>query len=455
MSLAALEVIRLRFTRQLSSLLSIMSTASLTPKSLYVRFLLIILLPMILVQVLAVYMFYERHWSSMTRNLNSALAGEVALLVHRYRTAPGAERREIISNAERFTQVRIEQTTNASPSPEHAPAYDDLQEVLAEYIPFETSIRQTNDGEEVLISIALPTETLNIYASRKRLANSSTYIYIMWITISALLLSIVAVLFLKNQLKSIVKLTEAAEAFGKGQELPDFKPTGAIEIRRAALAFIEMRERIKRLLQRRTEMLAGISHDLRTPLTRIQLQAELLEQNEDVQSMREDIDEMLKMLQAYLDYVRGENSEKPLEDTTAEIHLPDYLQAICANYRQMGHQVSLTHADPITLSLYPNSFKRALNNILDNAVFHADDVRIRAELNGEHALRITIEDNGGGIPAEKWDAVFQPFTRLDDKPGGVGLGLAVSRDIIHQHGGEIWLDHGELSGACFVIELPR
>lgn len=391
----------------------------------------------------------------MTRNLNSALAGEVALLVHRYRSANAEERADVIADAERFTQVRIETASIEAAPPKHSAAYNDLQDALLEYMPFDTAIKQTSSGGEVLIAVSLQDETLQVYASHKRLANSSTYIYIMWITISALLLSIIAILFLKNQLKSIVKLTEAAEAFGKGRELPDFKPCGASEIRRASMAFIEMRERIKRLLQRRTEMLAGISHDLRTPLTRIQLQAELLEQTDDVKSMREDIDEMLRMLEAYLDYVRGENSEKPLEDTSADVRLRDYLQSICDSYQQLGHHIQLMHVDEITLPLYPNSFKRALGNLLDNAAFHSDEIQISAEAYGEHTIRITVEDNGPGIATDKWDAVFQPFTRLDDKPGGVGLGLAVARDIVHQHGGEIWLDHGQLGGACFVIELPR
>ncbi len=430
------------------------------PRSLYGRFLMIIILPTVLAQMVAVYMFYERHWSSMARNMSSALSQEIAYVVHRLEDTPGTGQERMLHNARTDLGITIaREGSDALFAPgmkNDPPPYNE---------DFETYIHQQlgdgiavafaypeNDNDYIYLRAVLPdNHTIYITAPRKRLANPSTYIFILWMTGTASLLLFVSVMFLKNQVRSIVRLTEAAEKFGTGQDLPDFKPTGAQEVRRAAIAFIEMRERIKRLLTRRTQMLAAVSHDLRTPLTRMRLQLELLKDKKTA-SLKDDLTEMEKMLEGYLDFARGESDAK-----TEEINLARFVEGIVAGYPQEKSRI--TSAIPPALSLRGQSFalKRCFCNLIENALRYAPHLWISTEPAG-NMIAVLLDDDGAGIPYAEQENVFQPFYRLERSrnaaTGGVGLGLSIVRDILHRHGGDIRLETSPRGGLRVRMTLP-
>lgn len=321
--------------------------------------------------------------------------------------------------------------------------------------PFTISTAQNEKEEEFyIVRIDLGDRLLRIKFSDKRLSNSSTYIFILWMVGSAALLLIISILFLYNQIKFISMLASAASAFGKGQEIEDFRPRGALEVRQAALAFIKMQERIKRQTQQRTAMLAGISHDLRTPLTRMKLQLAMLAKGEEIENLSSDIDEMEKMIEGYINFAKGEESEE-----SREIKLSSLLESTADNYRRQGKRLDL-RADKKKerpLKLRENAIRRMLGNIIDNAFRYGKIVHITLENAGNSAL-IFIDDNGPGIPEEMRDEVFRPFFRLDasrnSETGGTGLGLAIARDIIHAHGGDIKLDESPMGGLRVIVRLP-
>lgn len=429
---------------------------NIAPRSLYGRFLLIILLPTVLAQAIAVYMFYERHWSSMTRNLASALSGEVAYIAYRVEHT-GPEDYPALFNAVKG-HLDIEATFTGNDGYFSVPA-----EPPADYIYFERYTRERL-GADAAFAYRLGDERLHVRIplqdgrklylniSRKRLANPTTYIFVLWMTGSSALLLIISVLFLRNQVRSIVRLTQAAEHFGRGQDMPDFKPQGAKEVRRAAIAFIEMRERIKRLLTRRTQMLAGVSHDLRTPLTRMRLQLELMLNTKGTKALKEDVAEMEKMLEGYLDFARGESGE-----IAEDIELCGFLNRIITGYPNDARRITNEIAVETHVHGQPSGLKRVLGNLIENGLRYAGNVWISAELQDKH-LYIHVEDDGPGIQEAERDNVFQPFYRLEKSrnaaTGGVGLGLSIARDIAHLHGGEITLGHSAHGGLKASLALP-
>lgn len=428
----------------------------LAPRSLYARFLLIIIIPTVLVQLVATYMFYERHWSNMSRYLSSSLSGEIALIVDGLKNVPREEYGQIFIAARDYMGLAIIFKDGAKlPETKTEEKYTLLEEGLKKYLSYPFAIKTKEDGPEgdLNIFIELPGGTLDITTTKKRLASPTTYIFIMWMTGTATILLLVAILFLKNQVRSIIRLTEAAEKFGKGQEMPDFKPQGAQEVRLAAIAFIEMKERIKRLLTRRTQMLAGVSHDLRTPLTRLKLQLELLKETEAVKDMKSDIMEMERMLEGYLDFARGEISEP-----NTEINLDKFFSDVLSGYKNARKKISRKIPKDIELNCKPFSMKRCMNNLIDNALKYAKNVKISAK-ETRNNVEIIVDDDGPGIPKDKREEVFQPFYRLDKsrnmETGGVGLGLAIVRDIINSHGGEIKLDDSPIGGLRIIVKLPK
>ncbi|MBT3360919.1 MAG: HAMP domain-containing protein, partial [Rhodospirillales bacterium] len=257
---------------------------------------------------------------------------------------------------------------------------------------------------------------------------------------------------MRNQVKPIRRLAIAANNFGMGREVTGFKPEGANEVRQAASAFLAMRERILRHIGQRTEMLAGVSHDLRTPLTRMKLQLEMAGDIDGTDEMKTDVDEMEHMLESYLAFARGEGAEP-----TKPTNLTDLLQEVAAQARRKGEAIDLHSEGEIALPLRPNAIKRALTNLVGNALQYADHVAVNAGRRGD-AIEIVIDDNGPGIPEDKRDDVFKPFYRLDTarKPGsgGTGLGLAIARDVVRGHGGDIELDDAPGGGLRARIRLP-
>ena len=427
----------------------------IAPKTLYGRFLLITTIPIIVLQLVISYIFYENHWNSMSRNMASSLSGEVALVVDAFSFADNEQRDKIIITTKALMDLDIDFTNDkildkhSYTKPEHLKYKSSLQRF------FKNPVTVTYDKEQkkIITQILISDGTLIIKASHKRLASPTTYIFIMWMVGTAILLLGIAILFIRGQIRSIIRLARAAEKFGKGQDSPDFKPQGAKEIRLAAVAFIQMRERIKRLLNRRTQMLAGVSHDLRTPLTRMKLQLQLMKQNSDTKALKEDVSEMEKMLEGYLDFARGEPEEK-----TISITVSDFFNDFLSSYRNQSAHIKNNISSNKEIKIRPQSLRRAFSNIIDNALHYGTNTDLQTEITKDNQISIIIDDDGIGIDENQYENVFQAFYRVDssrnNKTGGVGLGLSITRDIINRHGGDIKLGKSPQGGLRVIVTLP-
>jgi two-component system osmolarity sensor histidine kinase EnvZ len=267
---------------------------------------------------------------------------------------------------------------------------------------------------------------------------------------------IIALMFLRIQVRSILNLTKAAEGFGKGDDGHDYKPSGAREIRRAGIAFIEMKERIRRLIDTRTQMLAGVSHDLKTPLTRMKLITSLLG-NENRDQIESEVNEMNKMIDGYLSFARLDLPDQ-LAEPIEELNLHDFIENLASRYHNFPNEIIVDIPKNIFIHIRAEYFRRSLSNIIDNSLKYAKALRISASVDEENAY-IYFDDDGPGIPANKLEEVFQPFYRLDQSrnadTGGVGLGLSIARDIINKHGGDIKLSKSRLGGLRTTIILPK
>ncbi|MEE8172601.1 MAG: ATP-binding protein, partial [Alphaproteobacteria bacterium] len=322
-------------------------------------------------------------------------------------------------------------------------------------IPFHIDTRR--DDKNISIRIELKEGVLNILTPRKRMFSTTIYIFVLWMVGTAFVVTAIAIFFLRNQIQPIRRLAAAAEAFGKGRAEVEFKPAGASEIRQAAAAFIDMRGRIARHIDQRTEMLAGVSHDLRTPLTRIKLQLAMLretvpEARAEVSDLESDIAEMEKMIDEYLAFSRGQGAEAPVP-----VDLSALIGEVVEGARRNGGALNLDAGQALTLPLRPNAIKRCLTNLVDNAVRYGEHIDVKARRTGA-SVEVIVEDDGPGIPPESLEDVFKPFYRLDDSRNpnyaGAGLGLAIARDVARGHGGDIVLQKSSSGGLRAVLRLP-
>lgn len=431
------------------------------PRTLFGRTLLIIVIPIVLLQAVSAYIFFERHWNTVGGYLALDLANDIATIINLIEAFPEKDDQAfILWTARRYLslEMRFEDGNVLPEAPESY--FSILRPVLEAKLASQVRRPFTVDTEslhkKLSISILLDDQVVHVVTSRKRVFSSTTYIFIMWMVGSSIVLLTVAVYFMRIQVRSVRRLAEAADRLGKGQQVPDFKPEGAIEVRQAAAAFIEMRNRIQRQINERTEFLAGVSHDLRTPLTRMKLQLAMEGHgggwDDGVASLTADVVEMEKMIDGYLSFARGEE----VEETTA-VPLQDLLADVVADSRRKGAAIELGGIDPVTLSLRPNAFKRCLVNLIDNAMRHGQKAAVSV-VRGEGAVDIIIDDDGPGIPEDKREDVFKAFYRLDAsrniETGGVGLGLTIARDIARGHGGEIALHDAPGGGLRAVVRLP-
>lgn len=432
------------------------------PQSLFGRALLILVVPTILVQMVATYIFYSRHWESVSGWMASSLAGEIALLIHELNGSSPAKQQELIMFADKlmYMQVTLEpagkETEFLRSGQKVSPIFfNSLSGRLS--LPF--SLQMQDDDANILIRVKMERQIVNITVSRKRLVSSTTYIFILWMVGTAALLLAIAVIFLRNQIRPISRLAGVMDAFGKGLEESGFKPQGADEVRRVGHAFLHMKHRIERQISARMEMLAGISHDLRTPLTRLKLQLEMLgaDQREAAADMRRDVSDMEHMITEYLDFVRGEGMEEPLLS-----NVESCVRDILSRYAGQGQSIPLASDESASTAhahLRPQVFRRALTNIIDNALRYGNAVcKVSIHKTRQH-VEICVDDEGPGIARGQREEVFRPFFRLDQSrnqhTGGVGLGLTISRDIIHAHGGDILLqDNPAGKGLRVLIRLP-
>ncbi len=427
------------------------------PKSLLGRSLMIIVVPLVVVQLVSAFVFYETHWNKISMRLARGLSGDISAvmsLMHRY---PGVdERRWIFGLAASRMELSMSMAAGeVLPSLPPGPG-STLEKTLAVELgkvvaqPFTIDTEYLN--KDVLIEIQMPEGVLKILTTRKRLFSSTTYVFVLWMVGTSLLLFGVATIFMRNQVRSVRRLAAAADAFGMGRDSPAFKPEGAREVRQAASAFIAMRDRISRQINQRTEMLAGVSHDLRTPLTRMKLQLALLGGAEGTAELHADINEMERMLDEYLAFAGGGRSEQP-----AETNLSELLEDVVSRARRKGGNIDLHTEGSISVMLKPNGFRRCVTNLIENAARYGTNVAVVAGKRGD-AIEILVDDDGPGIPAGKREDVFKPFFRLEGsrnpETGGVGLGLSIARDVMRAHGGEVSLDQSPSGGLRARVTLP-
>jgi two-component system, OmpR family, osmolarity sensor histidine kinase EnvZ len=435
------------------------------PQSLFGRALLILVLPTILVQIVAVVLFYERHWSSVQRHLSSSLAGEVALIMDRVITTQGEKRNDYLMRYAKIMNMDIA----ILPPPLHQATPQEMERFAAyihelnQRLGLNFSVFESSKGEIVRTQILWQHEMIQIDVGVKRLESATTYIFVSWLISSAFLLTLIAIMFLRNQIRPIKRLAEVAQRFGMGQDVSNYRPSGAQEVRQAGKAFITMRARILRQINTRTAMLTGISHDLRTPLTRLKLQLAMLpaptDYSDEITAMQDDIKEMEGMLNEYLEFARGNDEDLPTE----EVNITELLQATAESFINMGANVSYDLPSNVMVVVRPNQIKRVVENIIGNALKYGGGV---AHLNMQTQpswLHIMVEDEGQGIAEDYMEDVFRPFMRLEEsrnsQTGGVGLGLSIARDIVQAHGGKILLKNrysanGEVCGLMVDIILP-
>jgi two-component system osmolarity sensor histidine kinase EnvZ len=433
------------------------------PKTLFARSLLILITPIVLIQVIATFTFFDRHWTKMTSRLAVGVAGEIAMLADSLETDPSVENvQRMTQYAAQYLDLLIGFNKGAELGEEEAgtmmvPVWESM---VAERLAAEmhSAVRRPFlldvDLQEkwVQVSVQLSNGVLDISLPQRRLFSSSGYIFLLWMISASVLLLLIATLFMRNQIRPIRRLAVAAERFGKGRDVHNFKLEGAAEVRQAGQAFLDMRERIKRQISQRTAMLAGVSHDLRTPLTRIKLQLEMMGDSPDIEAMKGDIKEMGRMIEGYLDFVRGEGEEQAVPTK-----LGDLLEKILTSARRQGRDLGLTINEDMYVILRPLAFERCLTNLVTNAFKYADHVWLAADRINDK-VEITVDDDGPGIPPDQYEEVFKPFYRVDSSrnasTGGVGLGLPIAMDIVHAHGGRIWLERSAHGGLRVVIHLP-
>ncbi len=429
----------------------------LLPGTLMGRALMIVVTPMVLVQLVSTWVFYDRHWESMSRRLADGLAGDIhtILLLHD-RYPKDRETNLMMARTVMWLDIEFHQGRILDNVTDPTHAGSKLKALLASAIenrlknPFLIEVGYfTNNA---VIQIQSPEGVFHIVAPRSRLFSSTTYIFLMWMLGSSMVLFAVAIIFMRNQIRPVHRLAEATDRFGRGLDVPNFKPEGGLEVRRAAVAFNLMRRRINRQIHQRTEMLAGVSHDLRTPLTRMKLNLAMLPPDNEVAEIQKDIAEMEIMIEGYLAFARGEGTE-----TAKACNFSQILAEAVDAAKRTGIVISFTPLPPLPLTLRPQSIRRALDNILNNAQRYGDHIWISTEQK-HHKLSLFIDDDGPGIPEDKRNSVFRAFFRLDSsrnsRTGGVGLGLSIARDAIRSHGGEITLETSPYGGLRVKISLP-
>ena len=425
------------------------------PRSLLGRSLLIILLPLIILQGVAFTIFYGSYLDVTSRRLAFAIAGEVAQSIELLHRFPGSENRDwILYSAWQRLEVpmRFAPGEKIDSNPwvnQLGPMDDDLAAALQDKVRLPFTMDWTSDPRNVMIEVQLPEGVLEVEAPRKRLYTSTLYLFVMWLVGSALLLFTIAAMFMRIQVRAIRRLAAAAELFGMGRDRGPIKPEGATEVRQAAAAFNRMQARISRFLTQRTEMLAGVSHDLRTPLTRLRLALAMLPAEashpDDIADMTADLEEMERMIGGYLSFARGEGMEQ-----AQPIDLSSMLGDVAAGARRAGADVALDVPLGMTVLLRPDALRRAMTNLLDNARRHARRVAVSVNP-GERNVEVLVDDDGPGIAPERRESVFRPF---ETGGGGTGLGLTIARDIVRAHGGDIVLEQSPLGGLRARIRLP-
>jgi two-component system osmolarity sensor histidine kinase EnvZ len=435
------------------------------PSNLFGRAFLIMVLPMVLSQLVIAHIFYDRHWSSVSRNLANSVVGDVVWLLDTYKEEKARAGRNAALHRTQALGLQMNIDVTFEPKEKETRSrrnkqFPELHRGLSERFAEPFAIHMDHETNQVHVRIYDGHGVLDLSMNRKMLTSPTTTIFLLWMIGSSLLLIMVATLFLRNQVKPIVQLAQAAEKLGLGQDVGDFKPRGASEVRRAGSAFLVMADRLRRHVQNRTEMLAGISHDLRTPLTRMTLEMELSQMSDGARAaLTADIEEMRTMIDEYLDFARGDAGEIA-EPIDVNLLLVD----IVRGYGRSKRAVHYTRGAMVELMVRPQAVRRAITNLIDNALRYGGGVADITLDQSAAFVRIKITDQGPGIDDAKQEEVFKPFTRLETsrntQTGGVGLGLSIARTIAQSHGGDVTLenqkdDEGNVTGLEVTLRLPR
>ncbi|MCF3640742.1 ATP-binding protein [Rhizobium sp. TRM95111] len=429
------------------------------PTGLYARSLLIIIIPMVILQSVVAFVFMERHWQLVTQRLSTAVTRDISAIIDMIETYPqNGDYSEIVRIARERLDLNIAiDPGDELPPPRPKPFFSILDHILSEEITDQIKrpfwIDTVGESNIVEIRILIGDKTLRVYARRSHTYASNTHIFLLWMVGTSLVLLTISILFLRGQIRPILSLAHAAESFGKGQKMPeDFAPRGAEEVRRAGLAFMLMRERIERQIEQRTAMLSGVSHDLRTILTRFKLQLALAGDNPDLAGLNKDVEDMQSMLEGYLAFARGE-----AEEDVGKLKLGELFEKLGIEAELLEKHLTSEIEGADAVMVRPNAFTRLVTNLVSNALRYAGKVHIGVR-HGTKWLTITVDDDGPGIPERSRDDVFKPFFRLDEArnldASGTGLGLAIARDIARSHGGNVTLSDSPLGGLRATIRIP-
>lgn len=434
------------------------SLSKWTPRGLFARSLLIIVLPIAIMQILVTYLFFDLHWGQVSQFLSESAAGDVAYITKSYTDAPN---RQNLSHLQKEAQDKLRLSFALQENAQlpkdirraKIPAYDrTLRHALSASLKQEYWFDTTRYPDYVDIRVKVPQGVLRFLAYRDRVFASTGGIFILWLVGATIMLAAVSVLFIRNQVRPIERLSEAAESFGLGEKV-DLKPAGSREIRRATQAFLDMRARINRHIEQRTNILAGVSHDLRTPLTRLKLELAMMPQSEDLDHAKQDIKQMEEMLDEYLDFARGQWAEE-----TENFNIKPILESVFKDVSRNHDNIKLDeNIEDCQIVGRETSLKRAINNLISNALHYGENVIISLEKGDKFAF-INIDDDGPGIAQNEIDFALNPFSRLDSARNqnqkGVGLGLSIARDIARSHGGELLLSKSQMGGLKASLRLP-
>ena len=417
------------------------------PKGLYSRSLLIIIVPVVVLQGILTFVFLDRHWQLVTRKLSSAVASEIATFVD---VAPSLGLNKVVELSKKFYDAEVnyipnQKLINNIPKPINL-VENTLSKELSKIMTDNFWVDAHTYEKRVIVQIEKEGGIYEFTIPRRNVYATNSHIFLVWMVISSLLLVSVAVIFMRQQIKPIEKLSKAAQQFGLGKKMENFKPSGATEVRRAAEAYLKMQERIERFIEQRTLMLAGVSHDLRTPLTRLKLQLEMLSDDKTNIELLSDVNEMQKMLENYLDFAEDVTREKAIKTDLKQM-IKEIINSESIENKVIEFNVK--NDKPIFFECRAIAMKRCITNLLNNACSYGDDIRVALEKKKD-VIDISIEDNGPGIDKTDYNKAIKPFIRLDSSRNqnipGSGLGLSISQDITSNHGGKLIMSRSNLGG---------
>ena len=432
------------------------------PKGLYARSLLIIIVPMVVLQSVIAFVFMERHWQTVTQRLSKTVTADVAAIIEVIEDYPQDPEFAQITE---LARNRLGLNISILPPDPFPPAVgkpffslldDTLRTEITEQIgrPFWIDTVGDSDLLEIRIRLENPDNVLRVFVLRNKAYASNSHIFLIWMVGTSLVLLIIAILFLRNQIRPIQQLSHAAESFGKGQVMSkDFRIRGASEVRQAGIAFLQMRGRIERQIEQRTAMLTGVSHDLRTILTRFKLQLALISQTNEIEELQADVDDMQLMLEGYIDFAKGDTDE-----AIETVNIKEVLERHNLEKDLLEKEYEIDCPNDLAIDIRPNAFTRLTSNLVSNAFRYANQLTVKVT-DGNERITLTFDDDGPGIPDDQKEEVFKPFMRLDEARNldetGTGLGLSIARDIARNHGGDINLYDSPMGGLRAIVVLPK